>query len=174
MLAFTVYEILVVSSLLLIVYRSFIGDKYIRFEWDAYSRFISFMVMVALFRIAISYGNLAHTPVSNHSDLTNLLLVFWEDVYYVWPIKIIMDKIYPKYKYLSLVMAFALIFEFALGHQYWGTAWPLAGLYPLVAYHYSKKYGLGTVMISHITYDLMTVLTYKLLNILNYSSSFNF
>lgn len=67
------------------------------------------------------------------------------------------EKFLPKWIFVPIVVLSSLIF--GAGHLYQGYfVAALLSLYPyFVSYKYGKKYGYGTVMLCHITYDLSIV-----------------
>jgi membrane protease YdiL (CAAX protease family) len=61
-------------------------------------------------------------------------------------------------RFLKFLMLVISSLTFAAGHLAYGPVW--AGMLliyvPFLSYRYGKKYGLGTVMVCHVLYDLFT------------------
>ena len=149
-----------IGCLILLLFAIF-DKETIRVEWDSLSKFITFLVVVFVLRISII--SISGTLPINPVELTNrptwlFVLVFWEDCFYVLPL-LFMDKFkWLKKWYIWYPVAIALSIHFGLGHLYQGTqAVFITAMYPiLVSYRYSKKVGMGTVMLAHILYDFST------------------
>ena len=66
------------------------------------------------------------------------------------------------YSWLSKPLLVLVMLSFACGHIYQGLFPALAiSLYIPVAMKMGKKYGFGTVMISHMLYDMSTLLSIR-------------
>lgn len=148
----------------LIIYTSRKMDASLtRISWGPVFRFIRFMAYVTAFRLLI--GPVVNTPKLPFEELTryvSLLGVFWEDAVHVLPAMIMARIGLPSI--FSFVFLFFSSIAFATGHIYISPEWALiTAIYPTISYHYGKKHGLGTVMICHILYDIITVLTVALM-----------
>jgi len=97
---------------------------------------------------------------------THLMLsAWWEDVVHTLPAMAVLAA-FPG-KLLARIAAFLFIacssVAFALGHMYQGPIVVLLflGYVPFISFRYGLKHGLGTVMLCHVAYDLLTVLYAK-------------
>ena len=130
-----------------------------RITWPAVFHFLRFMAYVTVGRIL--FGSITGVPKLPLEDLpryASLLGVFWEDAVHVLP-ALIMARIGLPPFFSFLYLLFSGI-AFATGHLYISPVWALfTTIYPTISYRYGKKHGLGTVMICHILYDLITVFT---------------
>lgn len=136
----------------------FFDPKLTRVSWPPIARFIRFMVIVTVLRMLIGTPQLPFPPLTEYIKLMG---VFWEDLVHVLPALIMTKLKIPNF----FVYAFLFLSSvaFATGHLYLSPIWALiTTIYPAISFHYGKKHGLGTVIICHILYDIVTVFTMSL------------
>lgn len=130
------------------------------------AKFLAFMAIITAFRLALqSYaGSSAPTAIMN-IPFYLFALVPWEDAFYVAPL-LYLEEIKNRGKlgkalWVAIVVSTSI--HFGLGHAYQGWfAVGLTALYPyFISLKYSKRVGMGTVMVCHVLYDMITVLTAK-------------
>jgi len=150
----------------------YFDEKTVRVEWVSIAKFIGFISLVTCFRIAMFsflMENGGSETLNQHIDnnfikipVWRLILVFWEDAFFVLPLVFCRKYIHPKLWILLFIFS---SFSFGLGHIYQGiSAVFVTALYPyLVSYRYGMKYGFGTIMICHILYDFITYYIAKFL-----------
>ena len=152
--------------LFLLLYQFYDRDA-IRIEWKGVGAFLGFLALTTVARIATfsfltdidpSFQVPSVPPEILASGVWSLLLVFWEDAFFVLPIHYAFKKCKP---WVAITVAVAMTISFAMGHEYqgyWGMA--VTALYPyVISYRLGKKYGYGTIMVCHILYDFATVYT---------------
>lgn len=131
--------------------------------------FVRFMAWVTLIRVGVAYLSGAHykdpdpnSPM-NTINLLFTLGVFWEDVFFTLPI-LIAEKMGASKVTKGMMIALSSM-AFASGHIAYGFPWSLITLayVPFVSYKYGRKHGLGTVMICHILYDVITLASVRYL-----------
>ena len=148
-----------VFSVLFLLYKFAVKDKAFRVDFKAITNFTVFMIMVTLVRLIV----LVNFPITIPAGLEQvsnigILFVFWEDLFFAYPI-IVVEK-YINNKYLRNFIIFIISFMFMMGHTYQGMRGAITILVPyFVMSKVGKKYGLGTSMVGHVMYDLFTVLT---------------
>lgn len=148
-----------IGCLILLLFAIF-DKNTVRVQWDSLAKFIAFLCVIFVLRIsAISFaGELPQLPPELMRPTWPFALVFWEDAFYVLPL-LFMDKFkWLRKWYIWYPVAIALSINFGLGHAYQGLQGILiTSIYPvLISYRYSKKVGMGTVMLAHILYDFST------------------
>lgn len=158
---------------LLAVYNSK-EKKHIRIEKKAVIKFLTFMAFVSAVRFFIlglsahlglvSPGLVETLKTISSIPVPTIFGVYWEDACHGLPLLLLGNAIGDK-KWLKPVYWAAMIAvmtAFGLGHMYQGvTASILLSLYIPASIHFAKKFGFGTVMLCHIAYDLVTILTTK-------------
>jgi membrane protease YdiL (CAAX protease family) len=138
-----------------------------RVEKDKVYKFLRFMWYVTLVRVVVymllSTPNAAQDPNSpmNKIELLSILGVYWEDAFFTLPI-LILERLKVNKAILIVLLGFNAI-SFALGHLSYGLLWAAITLLyvPFISYKYGKLNGLGTVMVCHILYDLITLITLR-------------
>lgn len=148
-----------IFSIIFLFYKFLKKDRMFRVDFQAIINFTVFMIMVTLVRLIVLV-NFPITVPAGLEQVSNIgiLFVFWEDLFFAYPIIIVEN--YINNKYLRNLLIFAISFMFMMGHTYQG----LRGLITIVIPYFvmakvGKKYGLGTSMVGHVMYDLFTVLT---------------
>lgn len=133
--------------------------------------FIKFMAWVSAIRIAMHYI-LGTGPASSDASDTmnklhfiNLLGVYWEDAVFTMP-AIIAERMGASKFLRGLILAVSAL-AFASGHIAYGLPWAAITLFyvPFISYRYGRKVGLGTVMVCHILYDVITLLSFLLMGL---------
>lgn len=97
----------------------------------------------------------------NKIELLSILGVYWEDAFFTLPI-LILERLKTNRVILIILLCLNAI-SFALGHLSYGLLWATITLLyvPFISYKYGKSNGLGTVMVCHILYDLITLITLR-------------
>lgn len=170
------FEIIFAIALGLMLYTRIVDKHAMRVQLESVAKFLAFMAMVTCIRIA-GYDFLAGNgiqppglpPELLEMGLWRLVLVFWEDAFYVLPIYLVSKKevgSWIKYKVLQFQkkylkkgwipwigtkeksrnlkpvtwgLAVALSINFALGHAYQGVGGVLITM--LYPYFISYRYG---------------------------------
>jgi len=162
-----VMEIFYLIGFIILLYASWKHKDIIRIEWKAVASFLAFLAFLTCFRVAafsfFDYFNLVdlmprYPHMLEDRGMWRLFMVWWEDLFYVLPMFWIVKRFK---KWLAFLLIFFLSMDFGAGHMYqgvWGVI--VTSFYPyFISYRYGKKYGLGTVMVSHVIYDFATVFT---------------
>lgn len=132
-------------------------------------RFLGVMAYVTVFRIIMhKLSGLPHIPDDPNSPMNTINLlttlgVYWEDAIFTLPALMAYRRGESKlFKGLLLGLS---AFVFASGHIDYGLPWAAATFFyiPFISYKYGKTNGLGTVMICHILYDVITLATVRYL-----------
>lgn len=148
--------------------------KDIRIEKPALKEWARFLGVITVLRV-ILFKFLPHQHIQEVAKNISVipwpltLTVFWEDACHGLPLLLIQRLIGTK-KWTWPIHGFLIglvMLEFGLGHVYQGL-WAALFLSCYVPYSIKlgKKYGFGTVMIGHTMFDLVTILTVKLLTAL--------
>jgi membrane protease YdiL (CAAX protease family) len=124
-------------------------------------KFVRFMALVSAIRLVLFSGMSSNQAIDS-IGLLSLAMVFWEDAVFTLP-ALVLDRAGASKKVVNSILAISAI-VFASGHVSYGFTWMLLTLLyvPFISFKYGKKYGLGTVMVCHILYDVMTLITYNL------------
>jgi hypothetical protein len=139
---------------------------------DALLKFIRFLLILTCYRIVLILvakkyhilGIEEQAKIITKLPWQVTLLTPWEDAVFGMPL-VILDKLYSNTKLFRLwfypLVAMSMI-SFGSGHAYQGfLSAALLALYIPYSIKYSKKFGVGTVMLCHIMFDLATILTFK-------------
>lgn len=153
---------------LIAVFMIFLARKVfpdlVRFEPKAFGSFLVTMALITVLRVF-------HVTITGlrpmNLDLFNLpslFLVFWEDMLFVFPSLLLYHL--TKNKYLVAPVAVVSSLLFSIGHIYQSVEWALILLaYVPAMLYFAKKHGLGTVMVCHVTYDVLTYLTFYVISL---------
>ena len=129
------------------------------------AKFLSLLVLVSLIKICLWNGRMVET---NPYDIgmSNFLLVFLEDVFYVMVPFYLTSRISNKKTNLAIWITFSLIF--GIGHRYQGMfAILVTATYPyFISNHFAKRTSFGTVMACHFLWDCFVMLLPKVNNLL--------
>lgn len=144
----------------------------VRVEKQPMIEFGKFLCQITLFRV-LTFGILTQFPMfkNQYHTIASIpweatLFTFWEDMVHGLPLimlkKMLGDKWYHK---LFYKLAFALtIFSFGIGHLYQGVfAAAMISFYIPFSIEKGEKYGIGTVCLCHMAFDLATVLTARIM-----------
>ena len=159
-------EIMFYIGVALTILVSIFRSNVMRVELNKVASFLALLVIVTCARIA-AYDFMVDIdpnympkipPELYYAPVWHFMLVFWEDAFFVLPM--ILAFKYLK-KSIAILVAITLSLIFAHGHLYQGyIAVAITSLYPyFISYKYSKKFGMGTVMVCHILYDFITFYT---------------
>lgn len=137
-----------------------------RVEFPPIFKFFKLMLIITAIRIGLQFTSI--TAPANGRDvmdeitLLSLLQVFWEDVFFTLP-ALMLDRLGRSGFEIGLCLAISAV-AFASCHLAYGALWAgITLLYvPFLSYKYGRLYGLGTIMICHILYDVMTLLSVRL------------
>jgi hypothetical protein len=140
----------------------------LRVDISGLLRFAKMMVMVTAFRFFIFKVIAPHDMLDNVRSMVHLipwqatLGVFWEDAVHVLPL-VILGRMFGDrkwYKYISWPLLAMVMCSFGAGHTYQGLVAAIGlSFYIPFSMKMGKKYGFGTVMLSHMMYDLITLLS---------------
>jgi hypothetical protein len=134
-----------------------INKSLVRIEPKKVLEFLKMMALVTLIRVVV-----ARVTGDSHSyfpDFSGLLCVWWEDAVFTLPI-LMMNHYKIKFRYQLPVIAISSL-AFASGHLGYSVGWAsilLTYVY-FISYKYGLKVGLGTVMLCHVFYDVITTAT---------------
>jgi hypothetical protein len=131
-------------------------------------KFLLFMVFITICRV-VAFRMLAPPEaieqikgIIHFLPWQTTLGVFWEDAAHSLPL-VLMGKIFKKskwYSYVSLPLLAMVMFSFGSGHMYQGLIASIAiSFYVPFSMKMGEKHGFGTVMICHILYDMITLLS---------------
>lgn len=132
-------------------------------NWEALTKFFVFMMVISAARLAVmDYGHAIAPSGLSAIGYRDFIWVFWEDAFFSMPIYFLKDHLQLR-KLLWIPAAVLLSIAFYWGHRYYG----LLGLVTLavpyfVSYKFAKKYGYGTVMVGHVLYDFIGIMTINL------------
>lgn len=90
--------------------------------------------------------------------------VFWEDMCHTVPLVILSQMLSKNRweKWISRALLALVMFSFGSGHMYQGPlACVVISFYIPVTMRLGRKYGFGTVMLCHMAYDMLTLLSLK-------------
>lgn len=165
------YLFLIISSICILKYKHWKKDDSIRIEWEQVAKFLGVMALLTMLRFCLADIWMQLVPESiidyisrarSTSDIGSLAFVFWEDVWFGMSIAWIMSYLYPVRKRTAIAMVVLISLLFGSGHLYQGWIGMILSVYPFfISYKYGKKYGFGTVMVCHMLYDFITVMTVK-------------
>lgn len=136
-----------------------------RIDWARIKEFSSFMLTMTILRIVVwtAMHRFFHIPINGDIGGLNFLTyfgVYWEDAIFTLPI-LVLDRFGISTMTRNLLFLFSSV-SFAAGHLYEGGTWALATLayVPFISYKYGNRYGLGTCMVGHVMYDMLTSLAF--------------
>lgn len=144
----------------------------VRVEKKAIFNWLKFLGSITLYRIVLFklFPNISMFRDAAHSILQipwpMTLTVFWEDACHGLPLLLLQRLIGTKKWTWPIhgILTALVMLEFGMGHVYQGLfAAILLSCYVPYSIKMGKKVGFGTVMVCHTLYDLVTILTLKLL-----------
>lgn len=144
--------------------------KLLRIDKKGLVKFAKWMIFITLLRIiVIKYLSPKEVSAEAH-EMANFLpwqvtlWVFWEDMCHTVPL-VLMGKFFGKekwYRWVSYPLLAIIMLSFGSGHVYQGImSAAFISLYIPFTIRLAKKYGFGTIMLCHMLYDLVTILTFK-------------
>lgn len=149
------------------------GSKHrdvLRVDLKGILKFLILMTVLTIYRAAVFKWIAPPNMIESAREMVSFLPwqvtlgVFWEDACHSLPL-VLLGKVFQKakwYKYCSLPLLVLVMASFAVGHLYQGVLAAIAiSFYIPFAMKMGKKYGFGTVMICHILYDMITLLSLK-------------
>lgn len=120
--------------------------------------FVFIMFSVTIFRIIFFNLGVKTDLNINLFYLPNLFLVFWEDMFFTFPALLLYRLTNKPLLVFPLMVLSSVVF--AVGHIYQSVDWAITLLaYVPITFFIARKYGLLTVMICHVIYDIVTYLT---------------
>lgn len=144
--------------------------KLIRVEKEGLFKFARFLVMLTAFRFLYLKFIAPESVVAGIQQISNIipwqttLGVFWEDACNALPL-VIGESLFKKkkwYRAIRLPLLALMALSFGFGHSYEGLGAVIAmTCYIPFTMRLGKKYGFGTVMLCHIAYDMLTLLSFK-------------
>lgn len=154
--------------MLFVTYQSKHRDL-LRIQWKSVGKWILFLGGLTVYRIVLFkyFGDHEYLKEAAEGALTipwqATLTVFWEDLCHTVPLVILSrwlgnDKLWKKA--LTWLAIIAVMISFGLGHVYQGAiaAFVLSFYIPFT-FKKGQEVGFGTVMLCHVLYDLVTILT---------------
>lgn len=132
--------------------------------------FAKWMAIITIFRIVVLRLLSPPGALESVRELTHMLPwqvtfgVFWEDMCHTVPLVILARMMAKKkwYKWISPALLVLVMFAFGSGHVYQGMLPAVAlSFYIPVTMKLGKKYGFGTVMLCHMAYDLITLVSLR-------------
>lgn len=141
----------------------FVTDRQsLSFDPAKYTRFLKVILLGAALGTLARYLHGSFPTSASHS-LSTILMVGWEDVLFsLLPIYYGI-KFLPRH--ISTIITVLASLAFGASHLYIGPEWALVTcFYPyFFAYKIGAKFGYGTVIATHVTYDLVVVAAQALL-----------
>lgn len=142
------------------------GQKHlVRIEKKSIKKWAFFLLYITAWRIflskALHFNGIGDLKSMAMLPLPMTLTVFWEDACHGLPL-LILKKLIGKRKWLKPLYWFLLVavmIEFGSGHVYQGLLPAfLLSFYVPYSIKMGNKYGFGTVMLCHMSYDMVTLL----------------
>lgn len=144
--------------------------KILEVKPKAILKFLGVLAMISIARILLVKYLMPEDVMESTRNMANLipwqavLGVFWEDACHSMPL-VLLGLMFSKskwYGWLSKILLLVAMLSFASGHIYQGLL-PAAmiSFYIPLSMKYGKEHGFGTVMICHILYDLVTILSFR-------------
>ena len=144
-------------------------SKIIRTDWNKVGAFVGFVVFVEFMRMGFMDADSSFRVVKDYpgTGMKDMMLVFWEDMFFVMPIYFVKDYL-KSHKYVWIPVAVVMSLVFGSLHVYQGyVAAAVLSIYPFfISYRYGIKNGFGTVMVCHIIFDFVTHLGYKMVGMM--------
>lgn len=144
----------------------------LKIDWKALMKFLKFMGIITAIRFVMMKFLLPEAAIEQARSLVAFLPwqttlgVFWEDAVYTMPL-VLMERVYGNekwHKWMKYPMVGLAMVSFGVGHVYQGALIAaLLSLYIPWSMGMARKYGYGTVMLGHMSYDLITLLSLKII-----------
>jgi hypothetical protein len=158
------YAYPILSPIIFLLIVLFNRDR-LSVKLDGVAKFLSSLVLVSLIKICFWNGRMVET---NPYDIgmSNFLLVFLEDVFYVMVPFYLTNRISNKKINFAIWLSFSLMF--GVGHRYQGMfAILVTAIYPyFISNYYARRTSFGTVMACHFLWDCFVMLLPKVNNLL--------
>jgi hypothetical protein len=142
----------------------------LRVEFSPIVKFLKFMLIITAYRFIIFKFFTPHDMIEQIKETSNFIPigatmgVFWEDAVHALPL-VILGKMFGQktwYKWIRWPLLIGVMLSFGSGHLYQGT-FAAAALSFYIPFSMSKgdKYGFGTIMLCHMLYDALTLLSLR-------------
>jgi hypothetical protein len=142
-----------------------------RVDFIAIRKWFVFMCCITLIKIFnFKYGNGNHAIIKQSLLSVAWLptfapfLTFWEDPCHAM-VLVLLARLVPIKWYnfpIHLIATFIIMLGFGVGHLYQGLLSAIVIVTEIpISIYFGKKNGFGTVIICHIVYDFLTLLTIK-------------
>jgi hypothetical protein len=158
----------ILIGIILIILTFFTSYRTIlRVDLKAILKWIIFLVVVFLIRLVLyklSIG-LSIFAIFRSLPLSITPFVFWEDAVFGLPLLLFRNHIKDTNKichYIFYILLGLFSFIFAAAHIY-QSLWTFGVMlfYIYVTNDYARRYGYGTIMICHVLFDFITILTFQ-------------
>lgn len=125
----------------------------LRFDSKAFLWFLKVLIIGSLLSIVLN-SILGRFPPLPLVPVSSLLFVWGEDIIFSLLPLYYGSKLLPERCHVPVIILSS--FVFGAFHLYQGLLFAtVISLYPYISLHLGKKYGWGTVCVSHVTYDLL-------------------
>ncbi len=141
----------IISAVVLVLVYIFDRER-LQFDTKAFYRFLKILFIGSCLSIVVNYlaGRL---PLLPPVAVSSLLLVWQEDIIFSCLLLYYLPKILPEHFQIPIMIMTSFVFGYM--HLYQGiVSATLVSIYPYVSLYFGKRYGWGTVCVSHVTYDL--------------------
>lgn len=91
------------------------------------------------------------------NSITEVFSVWWEDLFFAAPYLFLIRKYGWKKSLWALPLFVLTTAMFGLGHLYQGPSGWISVIYPAISIGYGLRYGLGTMMVFHVLYDVVVI-----------------
>jgi hypothetical protein len=135
----------------------------------SFVKFFGVVTAIRIFYLSCIAPDVVLESIRNSTDTVPwqcMLGVYWEDMCNALPLVILGRMMADKkwFQYIYALLIFVMSVTFGCLHAYEGIqAAFIMSFYIPFTMRMGQKHGLGTVMICHIIYDLVTVFTYKII-----------
>jgi hypothetical protein len=138
----------------------------LRVEKAPLIKFLKFMLYVTILRIVMFTLTNSSSDLSYNENIWSLISVLfvpWEDLCHSIPLVLLGLLVNSKskiFKAIQFLLMLVVMLAFGSGHLYQGMSSVfILSLYIPFTLWIGKKRGFGTVMVAHVIYDFVTVLT---------------
>jgi len=173
-IAMNMYPFWILGIIMMVITYFSQHRELLRVQWKEVGQWAGFLALVTFLRFFVFYvsdllgfSEFITGYISGASIIPwqVSLTVFWEDALHAMPVAILArmlgsDK--PWKKWVTNAAIGAMMISFGLGHTYQGVIAALAlSFYIPFTFKKGQEIGFGTVMLCHMMYDLVTILTVK-------------
>lgn len=140
----------------------------LKVSFTGLGKFLKSMAIITAFRLVILKLLTPASMLGGIKAMVHLIpwqataFVYWEDAVHVLPL-VILARLYSEkswYKWIKWPLLLAVMVSFGSGHIYQGALAAVGiSFYIPFSKKMGEKYGFGTVMLCHIMYDMLTLLT---------------